>query len=248
MNKISRIQRKDSGKRKDRPKKRKQSFNPKTAEIDDASFSSTSAKKLKLIEKKYVPEDATLQYVVLNFFSFFSTLSTFVKCSNIICENGKEKVCNGKVEFKQCAKFGLGFKIAVECENCLPRYIQSCHKIGRSYEINRRFIFVMRILGLGLAGCKKCCGLMDLSSSFLNQSTYDFYINKMYESIKEVAEVFFSAAAKEEKKLTCDETGIEDTVDITVSGDGSWQKRGFIITRCGYFDWILLWKSFRYNC
>jgi len=79
----------------------------------------------------------------------------------------------------------------------------------------------MRILGLGLAGCKKFCGLMDLSSSFLNQSTYDFYINKMYESIKEVAEVFFSAAAKEEKKLTCDETGIEDTVDITVSGDGS---------------------------
>jgi len=82
---------------------------------------------------------------------------------------------------------------------------------------------------------------MDLSSSFLNQSTYDFYINKIYESIKEVAEVFFSAAAKKEKKLTCDKTDIEDTVDITVSGDGSWQKRGFsslhgVATLIGYYS------------
>ena len=227
MHKVSRSDRSAGAQRKDRSKKRKQSFNPKTAEINDESFTSTSAKKLKSQDENHVPEEGNLQYAIIDFFLVFSTLSTFVKCSNIINENGEEKVCNGKVDFKQCVKFGLGFKISVECENCKPRYISSCQTIGKSYKINRRFIFVMRILGLGLAGCNKFCGLMDLNSSFLNQSTYDFYVGKIYECIKTVAEALFTSAAKEEKKLTCAENGIEDTTDVAVSGDGTWKKRGY---------------------
>lgn len=72
-----------------------------------------------------VPEDITLQYAFIDFFLVFSTLSTFVKCSNVINESGEQKVCNGKVEFKQCAKVGLGFKIMVDCEKYNPRYILS---------------------------------------------------------------------------------------------------------------------------
>lgn len=173
MSKVTRSDRATSGQRQDRPKKRKQSFNPKTAEIDEESFTSTSAKKIKNQNENHVPEDGILQYAIIDFFLVFSTLSTFVKCSNVVNENGEEKICNGKVDFKQCVKFGLGFKIVVECEKCQPRYILSCQKIGKSYEINRRFIFVMRILGLGLAGCKKFCGLMDISCYFLNKSTYN---------------------------------------------------------------------------
>jgi len=30
-----------------------------------------------------------------------------VKCSNVINKNKEKKVCDGKVEFKQCAKIGL---------------------------------------------------------------------------------------------------------------------------------------------
>ena len=76
-----------------------------------------------------MPEDGTLEYAIIDFSLVFSTLSTFVKCGNIINENGEDKVCDGKVEFKQCVKFGLGFKIHVECENCEPRYILSCQKL-----------------------------------------------------------------------------------------------------------------------
>ena len=49
-------------------------------------------------------------------------------------------MCDGKVEFKQCVEFRLGFKIQMECENCKPRYILSCQNIGRSYEIKRKEI------------------------------------------------------------------------------------------------------------
>ncbi|GBP42001.1 hypothetical protein EVAR_33805_1 [Eumeta japonica] len=62
MSKVRRPDRTTSGRRKDRPKKRKQSFDPKTAELNDESFTSTSAKKLKIQDEKHVPEDAILQH------------------------------------------------------------------------------------------------------------------------------------------------------------------------------------------
>jgi len=74
------------------------------------------------------------------------------------------------------------------------------------YEINRRFIFIMRILSLDLAGCNKFCGLMDISCSFLNQSTYNFYISKIHTCVKTIAEKLFSLAAKKEKILRARKT------------------------------------------
>ena len=74
----------------------------------------------------------------------------------------------------------------------------------------------MRILGLGLAGCKKFCGLMDISCYFLNKSTYNSYVQKIHKCVEMVAEKLFSSAAKEEKQLTCDESGIDHTTDVTV--------------------------------
>ncbi|XP_044575161.1 uncharacterized protein LOC123258969 [Cotesia glomerata] len=227
MHKISRKQLTVGARRKDRPRKRRQSFNPKDPETDDSSFTSTSAKKLKGDDKEHVPEEDTLQYSIIDFALVFSTLSSFVRCSNIIDDEHKDQLCNGKVQFKQCSKFGLGYKIVVECERCDPKYILSCQKIGRMYELNRRFIFVMRILGLGLAGCKKFCGLMDISSSFLNQPTYDFYIDKIHECIETVTQTLFSSAAEEEKQFTNIENDLQDTTDVSVSGDGTWKKHEY---------------------
>lgn len=83
------------------------------------------------------------------------------------------------------------------------------------------------MLGLGLAGCNKFCGLMDISTSFLNQSTYDFYIDKIHECIETVTQTLFSSAAEEEKQFTNIENDLQDTTDVSVSGDGTWKKSGF---------------------
>jgi len=56
----------------------------------------------------------------------------------------------------------------------MPVYIPSSERIGRMYEVNYRFAFVMRMLGLGLAGCNKFCGLMDISSNFVSKAVYNF--------------------------------------------------------------------------
>lgn len=56
-----------------------------------------------------------------------------------------------------------------------------------------------------------------------------------------VAETLLSSAAKEERQLTADENDIDDTTDVTVSGDGTWKKRGFsslygVSTLIGYYS------------
>ncbi|KAK0166569.1 hypothetical protein PV327_004063 [Microctonus hyperodae] len=71
---------------------------------------------------------------------------------------------------------------------------------------------------LGLAGCEKFCRLMDISCSFLNKSTYDFYVDKIPDCVETVAESILLSAANAEKKLTCDENSVEDTTDGIVSG------------------------------
>ncbi|XP_025261971.1 uncharacterized protein LOC105256709 [Camponotus floridanus] len=98
----------------------------------------------------------------------------------------------------------------------------------------------MRILGLGLAGCEKFCGLMDLSSSFLSRPTYNDYMKKMCSTVREVANRFFLSATKEEKAATAKEKKTEDADELTVSGDGTWKKRGFsslfgVTSLIGYF-------------
>lgn len=62
---------------------------------------------------------------------------------------------------------------------------------------------------------------MDISSSFLNQSTYDFYIDKIHQCIETVTQSLFSSAAQEEKQLTSLANDLQDTTDVSISGDGN---------------------------
>lgn len=73
----------------------------------------------------------------------------------------------------------------------------------------------------------------------MNQSTYDFYIDRIHDCIVTIAETLFSTAAKQEKQLTSDGNESEDTTDGSVSGDGTWKKRGFARLN------QLIWKMIR---
>lgn len=214
-NKISRESRAATFACKSRPRKRKQYFNPKTAEQDDSGVSA-SAKKFKFQKEYYVPNDNSVNYRIVNFFTVFSIISNAVKCIE----------CNGKVKFSVASERGLGFKIVLTCEKCDPQYISSCPYVGRGYEINRRFIFAMRILGVGFKGASEFCGLMDLPP-FLQKSTYKLILEQLYTASKNVAEFFMKKAVREEIDENSIATGIENNTDLTVSGDGTWHKRGF---------------------
>lgn len=181
--KIKRSDRQSAGSRLYRPRK---IVPPQKRKGEGPTTSSASAKKIKVTVEEQVTEDLEKHYRIIDFLLVFSTIATLVKCVK----------CDGKVNFHSTKKEGLGFNIKVSCESCKQSSnVPSSPRINSGiYEVNYRFVFAMRVLGLGLAGCEKFCGLMDLSSSFLSRPTYSNYVNKMCSSVREVANRFFLSA------------------------------------------------------
>lgn len=176
---------------------------------------STSSKKLKTVDKD-IDIDPTISYRILNFFSVFPVMAGFLCC----------KTCGSEIEFHETSKRGLGFKLVIKCKECDPKYIESCPLISNAYEINKRFIFAMRLLGIGLNGAEKFCGLMDLPRPIF-RSFYDSLVKQIHTAAKSICNISLKSSAQEEKMKTAEALNVQETTEITVSGDGSWKKRGF---------------------
>lgn len=198
-----------------KPKKRKfHGVLPHDHEAN-TSYASASASKLQQSEDTSfdVHVDQTSGYSIIQFFLVFSTLQEYLKC----------KTCDKDISFTKYGQRGLGFKVCVTCE-CGERYINSCHMISTGYEINRRLVYIMRLIGVGLSGINKFCGLMELGTG-ISSSIYYKIIDSISIAVKSVYDVAMLKAVREEKLLNAQHGEPEDI--LTVSGDGSWQKRGF---------------------
>lgn len=179
----------------------------------------TTATKAKILETSddiLIPEDKNIEYRIINFQSVFAQISQHVQC----------KQCGDDVIFQVINTRGLGFKIMISCATCDPTLIPSSLFINNSFEINRRFSFAMRCIGVGANGGKRFCALMDLPSP-VTQSTQDLIQQNIYTSSKAVAEILMKNAVKEEQQRTSTEQEVEDVTELSVSGDGTWHKRGF---------------------
>ena len=81
------------------------------------------------------------------------------------------------------------------CDKCTSEYIPFCDFIKHSYEINRRLILAMRVIGVGYKGAKKFRGL------FLCKSTYCLILEHSCESSKNMTQFFMKKACNEEIDL-----------------------------------------------
>ena len=79
----------------------------------------------------------------------------------------------------------------------------------------------MRTLGHGHSGMEKFMSLMNMPKP-MTQNNYDKLVNKI--ATKSVAEETMTDAADDLRKLN---VGADNIVDIGVSCDGTWQRRGF---------------------
>lgn len=190
-----------------RPLNRYEKENPNVGKV------STSARKLSTTDHKDIKVEEGFGYRILNFLQVFSTISQSVVC----------KKCNSEITFTESGQRGLGFKIIISCQKCEKISIPSSPFIEKGYEINRRIVLSMRLLGVGLNGIIKFCAFMDLPRPIF-QSFYDKIVHKIAIGAESVCQNSMKTAAQEEKKKS-DEKG--KTSGITVSGDGSWRKRGF---------------------
>ena len=134
------------------------------------------------------------------------------------------KTCNGNVKFFQSDKRGAGFKLVMRCNNCEEKTVDSCPKIERAYEVNRRLVFVFRLLGVEYGGIKKFCGLMDICAG-LAKNTYYACLEKINNAATAVYDTVLEIAVNEEKESNAMHG--KEAENLTVSGDGTWKKRGF---------------------
>ncbi|XP_014479554.1 PREDICTED: uncharacterized protein LOC106746921 [Dinoponera quadriceps] len=201
-------------KRRDRKKRRVGPANRYVAETATINTSTSEQKLNTSFDDLNVPIDQSVSYRVINFLSVFSKLSQVVKC----------KTCGGDVEFTETASRGLGFNLIVTCKKCQPTKIPSCPIIKNAFEVNRRFVFAMRMLGVSQAGAEKFCAFMDLPRP-LFPKTYADLTEIVSSATEKVKNMSIKSAGDEERRITLEKN--PDSVGLTVSGDGSWRKRGF---------------------
>lgn len=91
---------------------------------------STSAKKLKTSADDYeIHVNNTFGYRFINFVTVFTNILQLIVC----------KTCGSNIRFEESSCRVPGFKIAVICEKCVPKYINSSPLINNhAYDINRR--------------------------------------------------------------------------------------------------------------
>lgn len=155
--------------------------------------------------------------MLLAFSSIFGPLSDLIKCNK----------CDGDINFEKSPMYGLGFQLHVIC-SCSETKINSCPKIGgktnKTWEINRKFMFVMRLIGVGFHGINLFCSMMDIGTGFSSATYY-----ATLDHIKIAADSIFKKsthnAAELEKQGNKELGKTED--ELSVSGDGTWSKRGF---------------------
>lgn len=183
-------------------------------EEEEASEQNTSASDRKISSAlNEAVIHPTISYRIIDFVSVFFTLSQYLICSK----------CKAQPRFQESAPLGLGFNIIMSCR-CDNTIIPSGPKIHSGFEINRRIVFVMRLLGIGLEGINTFCNYMDICKG-LSKTAYEKTIKKVHEAGKKVFDASCSSAIESEK--TENEKKGKPADELDVSGDGSWKRRGY---------------------
>lgn len=186
---------------------------------------SSSAKK---IQKQDIPPQSTTK--ILSSFVFMDTdiiqsiVSLIGRCP--LCVNNALTV-----SFDVEKKKGLAIPLNLSCTlpTCMwektfftSKKIEKNDFVGdKTYEINCRSIIAMREIGKGHSALSTFCGFMNLPPP-MNKTSFNDLQEKLHDLYLKAADISMESAANELKKNDDD-----PITNITVSCDGTWQKRGF---------------------
>jgi hypothetical protein len=131
--------------------------------------------------------------------------------------------CGESVSLTENHSLRKGFSSALEisCACIFKLKFQTSRNIKNGFDVNKRIVYTMRTLGQGHAGLERFTTLMDMPKP-MTRNNYDKTIIKLAKITKSIAEETMADAAEELKGERGDEV-----VDISVSVDGSWQRRGY---------------------
>ena len=131
-------------------------------------------------------------------------------------------VHNLSLEENLFEKMGCAAQLVLKCSMCdYERGFQTSKKCGKGYEVNRRLVYSMRQCGVGYGGIKKWATFMNMPSTMC-QTSYD----KINILVKDAAKAFALKTMKDAAEVIHQNEN-SDVVDIGVSVDASWQRRGY---------------------
>lgn len=160
----------------------------------DSQGDSNARKRKRVSSEENVDHDSitdcqtsnSIGYGFINYIFVFSTISNLVVCKN----------CHGDVKFSTARSHGLGFSIVLECNKaCKPEHIPSSPPIRDSYDINKRFICAMKILGLGFEGVKSFFSSLSMHHN-LDRTMYDTIITQMNSCAEKMNEALLGKSVK----------------------------------------------------
>ena len=141
--------------------------------------------------------------------------------------------CDIDFKIDLAKKKGLSVLLEVNCNKCdwdkntyTSRQVSNDSCDALPFEINMRTIIAMREIGKGHTALEKLCGFMNLTPP-MKKNAFNKMQKTLYAAYKDVAEQSMneaSAELREDDGVTLDENGVGE---ITVSCDGTWQRRGY---------------------
>ena len=125
-------------------------------------------------------------------------------------------------------KMGFASLLTIKCKERRCKFKEEFYTsspVQKAFDINRRIIYAMRSIGQGHASMKKFTALMNMPPP-MTVKNYDQLVKTMTKVVIEVAEQTMAEAAHDLISLKRQHSG-DDVVDVAVTCDGSWQRRGF---------------------
>ena len=135
--------------------------------------------------------------------------------------------CRGRVIFKEnlAEKQGLYTQPYFYCLKCKRRIVIPYSKLGRSVSINRRSVLACKASGSTFAGLERFCALIDLPRP-VSKNTFTDHLKTITEELTSHAQ-FSLITARKEVREHYEAVDDDEVIDVLVSCDGTWQKRGF---------------------
>lgn len=181
---------------------------------DLSTLSSASSQKVQTFEAVTPTQSSKITGYRIVDTEILSDVIEMLLCPT--CEEFTLSLCDNVLQ-----KQGFSSSLMIKCSNCeLITEFHTSKSAGRGYDVNKRMAYTMRVLGHGHSGLEKFAHLMNMPKP-MTPNNYDKIIASASDIAKDVAEGSMSDVAEE---LRGSNDGV---VDIGVTGDGTWQKRGF---------------------
>lgn len=138
------------------------------------------------------------------------------------------------------SRAGLKSTLMISCEACGENLqmetSQNIAARGKSYEVNRRAVYHSIESGGGYEGLASFCAVMNMPC--ISTNTYYKQVEVILEVLEDEAGVEVKQAGQRLREVILkenDEVSSTDVLDIAVTFDGTWSKRGFTSLTGAFF-------------